>query len=193
MQYCRAISNSISTIKQALDTGNPIQLSEWMVEAPNQIRAVLIKFIEGTLINFSFPTDAMPNQQIVMIVNDILEKYYYFRLEDICLCFKKGRMDSSYRKFYGRLDGSVFLDWFAQYDKERDKAIQSHPSNNQKPTDYNGIPYDLYKEELLAKAENGDESARKALENMESVRKMFAADAGMVFAYQYNRKHRLDD
>jgi hypothetical protein len=103
-----------------------------MREAPNQMRAVLIKFIEGTLMFFSFPKDAMPNQQIVMIVNDILEKYYYFRLEDVCLCFKKGRMDSTYRKFYGRLDGSVFLDWFAKYDKEREEAVQSHPSNNLK-------------------------------------------------------------
>lgn len=191
--FTKSISDSVTTIRQVLDTDNPIQLSEWMREAPNQMRAVLIKFIEGTLMFFSFPKDAMPNQQIVMIVNDILEKYYYFRLEDVCLCFKKGRMDSTYRKFYGRLDGSVFLDWFAKYDKEREEAVQSHPSNNLKVEDYNGVPYDLYKEELLAKIEEGDESARKALENIESVRRMFAADAGKVFAYQYNRKHRLDD
>ena len=51
-------------------------------------------------------------------------------------------MDSSYRKFYGRLDGSVFLDWFAKYDKEREAALQSHPSNNQKIDSFmESVPY----------------------------------------------------
>lgn len=194
MQYSKNISNSISTIKQALDVENPIQLSEWMVEAPNQMRAVLIKFIEGTLMFFSFPKDAMPNQQIVMIVNDILEKYYYFRLEDVCLCFKKGRMDSTYRKFYGRLDGSVFLDWFAKYDKEREGVLQSHPSNNQKVDDFiNAIPYEKYREMMLKRAEEGDETALENLKKMENVKKMFDENLGVYKNYQYNRKHRLDD
>lgn len=194
MQYSKNISNSISTIKQALDVENPIQLSEWMVEAPNQMRAVLIKFIEGTLMFFSFPKDAMPNQQIVMIVNDILEKYYYFRLEDVCLCFKKGRMDSSYRKFYGRLDGSVFLDWFAKYDKEREGVLQSHPSNNQKVDDFiNAIPYEKYREMMLKQAEEGDETALESLKKMENVKRMFDENMGVYKNYQYNRKHRLDD
>lgn len=194
MQYSKNISNSISTIKQALDVENPIQLSEWMVEAPNQMRAVLIKFIEGTLMFFSFPKDAMPNQQIVMIVNDILEKYYYFRLEDVCLCFKKGRMDSSYRKFYGRLDGSVFLDWFAKYDKEREGVLQSHPSNNQKVDDFiNAIPYEKYREMMLKQTEEGDETALESLKKMENVKRMFDENMGVYKNYQYNRKHRLDD
>ena len=171
-----------------------IQLSEWMREAPNQMRAVLIKFIEGTLMFFSFPKDSMPNQQIVMIVNDIIEKYYYFRLEDVCLCFKKGRMDSSYRKFYGRLDGSVFLDWFAKYDKEREAALQSHPSNNQKIDSFiESVPYDKYREMMLKKAEEGDEKAMEHLEKMESVKKMFEDNMGTFINYQYNRKHRFDD
>lgn len=171
-----------------------IQLSEWMREAPNQMRAVLIKFIEGTLMFFSFPKDSMPNQQIVMIVNDIIEKYYYFRLEDVCLCFKKGRMDSSYRKFYGRLDGSVFLDWFAKYDKEREAALQSHPSNNQKIDSFiESVPYDKYREMMLKKSEEGDEKAMENLEKMESVKKMFEENMGTFINYQYNRKHRFDD
>jgi hypothetical protein len=143
---------------------------------------------------FSFSKDSMPNAQIVMIVNDIIEKYYYFRLEDVCLCFKKGRLDSTYRKFYGRLDGSVFLDWFAKYDKERDEAIQSHPTNNQRPVDLtNGVPWEDYKEELIIRVECGDMYANEALLKMTSVRNMFDADRGKLLNYRYNQKHRFDD
>ena len=193
MQFTKAISDSISTIRQAIDTETPIQLSEWNRLAPNEMRAVLIKFIEGTLMFFSFPKDSMPNAQIVMIVNDIIAKYYYFRLEDVCLCFKKGRMDANYRKFYGRLDGSVFLEWFAKYDKERENVLQSHPSNNQTiPNLMQGVPWDEYREELVIRVECGDMYANEQLQKMESVQRMFSADKGKLFAYQYNRKHKYD-
>lgn len=194
ISYCKTISNSISTIRQALDVEHPIQLSEWGRLVPNEMRAVLIKYIEGTLMFFSFPKDAMPNAQIVMIVEDIIEKYYYFRLEDVALCFKKGRVDANYRKFYGRLDGSVFLEWFARYDKERESVLQSHPSNNQTiPLISQGIPWEQYREDLMKKVEEGDEEAKNQLEAMESVRRRFEADRGQLFNYRYNQKHKFDD
>lgn len=128
-----------------------------------------------------------------MIVNDIIEKYYYFRLEDVALCFKKGRVDANYRKFYGRLDGSVFLEWFAKYDKERESVLQSHPSNNQTiPIISQGIPWEQYKEDLERRIAEGDEEAKKNLEAMESVRRRFEEDKGQLHAYRYNRKHRFD-
>lgn len=191
--YTKNISNTVSTIRQAIDVEHPIQLSEWNRLAPNEMRAVLIRFIEGTLMFFSFSKDAMPNAQIVMIVNDIIEKYYYFRLEDVALCFKKGRVDANYRKFYGRLDGSVFLEWFAKYDKERESVLQSHPSNNQTiPLISQGIPWEQYKEDLERRIAEGDEEAKKQLEAMESVRRRFEADKGQLFAYRYNQKHKFD-
>lgn len=194
MTYSRNISNSISTIRQAIDTENPIQLSEWMREAPNQMRAVLIKFIEGTLEFFSFKKGDMSEAQIVMIVNDILEKYYYFRLEDVCLCFKKGRIDSGYRKFYGRVDGSVFLDWFAMYDKEREGVLQSHPSNNIAPVDLsNGVPWEEYEADMRRRMDEGDEKAKEQFESMMSVKMMFDKDMGEYANYRYYRKHRFDN
>lgn len=194
MLYCKNISNNITTIRQALDTENPIQLSEWKREAPDQIRAVLIKFIEGSLEYFSFKRTDMSPQQIVMIVNDIMEKYYYFRLEDVCLCFKKGRIDSGYRKFYGRVDGSVFLEWFAKYDKERENVVQSHPSNNLSPIDLsNGVPFEQYEEDMLARMAGGDLYANEQYMQMKSVQQLFAMNMGAYKNYQYNRKHRFDN
>lgn len=194
MTFSRNISNNITTIKQALDAEVPIQLSEWKNLSPNEIRAVLIKFIEGTLEYFSFKRTDMSSQQIVMIVNDIMEKYFYFRLEDVCLCFKKGRIDSNYRKFYGRVDGSVFLDWFAMYDKERQEATYSHPSNNEPQIDLsNGVPWDEYEEIVLAMVAGGDLYANEQYMRMNSVKKMFEKNKGSYSTYLYNRKHKYDD
>lgn len=177
-----------------METETPIQLSEWMRETPNEMRAVLIKFIEGTLEYFSFKKNDMSSGQIMTIVNDIIEKYYYFRLEDICLCFKKGRIDSSYRKFYGRVDGSVFLDWFAKYDKEREGVLDSHPSNYTATVDLsNGVPWDDYEAEMKQRMDKGDEKAKEQYESMLNVKQMFERDAGVYSNYQYNRKHRFDD
>lgn len=177
-----------------MDTETPIQLSEWKRLAPDQMRAVLIKFIEGTLEYFSFKRTDMSPQQIIMIVNDIIEKYYYFRLEDVCLCFKKGRIDSTYRKFYGRVDGSVFLDWFAMYDKERENVVQSHPSNNQAPVDLsNGVPFEVYEEDMLARIAGGDLYANEQYQHMLSVQKWLSMNMGAYKNYQYNRKHRFDN
>lgn len=158
------------------------------------MRAVLIKFIEGTLEFFSFKKGDMSEAQIVMIVNDIIEKYYYFRLEDVCLCFKKGRIDSGYRKFYGRVDGSVFLDWFAMYDKEREGVLQSHPSNNTAPVDLsNGVPWEEYEADMRRRMEEGDEKAKEQYESMLNVRRMFDENFGNYVNYKYYRKHRFDD
>jgi hypothetical protein len=191
--YCRDISNSITSIREALDTPTPIQLSELNRENPNVIKAILIKFIQGSLAFFSFKPGDMSVPQIEMIVNSIMSKYFYFRIEDVCLCFKKAREDSSYRRFYGRVDGSVFLDWFAKYDKERESVLQSHPSNNQTiPLISQGIPWEQYKEDLERRIAEGDEEAKKNLEAMESVRRRFEEDKGQLHAYRYNRKHRFD-
>ena len=192
--YCKGISNSITSIREALDTPTPIQLSELNRENPNAIKAILIKFIEGTLAFFSFKPGDMSVQQIEMIVSSIMSKYFYLRLEDVCLCFKKGREDSSYRRFYGKVDGSVFLDWFAKYDKERENVLQSHPSNNQSVTNLmQGVPWEEYKRDLEERVANGDEKAKEHLEHMESVKRKMEEGLGAYRNYQYNRKHRFDD
>ena len=194
MQYCKSISNRITSIKEVLDNENPIQLSELKRTSPAQLSAVLIKFIEGTLDWFGYKKEEMPDSRVSMLVGSIMEKYFYFTIEDVCLCFKRGRENDSYDKFYGRLDCSVFLKWFAKYDKERENALQSHPSNNKTiPNLMQGIPWEEYREELIIRVECGDMYANEQQQRMESVRKRFQADRGKLFNYRYNQKHKFDD
>ena len=193
MQYCKSISNRITSIKEVLDNENPIQLSELKRTSPAQITAVLIKFIEGTLDWFGYKKEEMPDSRVSMLVSSIMEKYFYFTIEDVCLCFKRGRENESYDKFYGRLDCSVFLKWFAKYDKERESAVQSHPSNNKSAVDLsNGVtPYT--EDELQAMIAGGDLYANQLLQAKKKIAALFSRDAGVYKNYQYNRKHRFDD
>lgn len=191
-KYCKNISDNISTIRQVFDA-YPMQLSEWVVFFDNELKAVLIKFIEGMIRFFGFPPTEMSNEQIVMTVNGILEKYYYFRLEDICMCFKKARTDSKYKGFFKRLDGSVIMSWFAMYDKERDEVIYTLTADHVAPS-YNGdeCSREEYEEILLAKIAGGDLYANESLQKMQIVKRLFEADRGEYNNYRYWQKHRFD-
>jgi hypothetical protein len=184
----------VSSVRQALEPDCPIQLSELNRTSPNQIRAAIIKLIERSLVYAGFEPKTMNNDQLVMVVNDIIESYPHYRLEDVIMVFKKGRREESYPQFYGRIDCRVFLSWFKAYDKERCSVIESLPSNHLKPADLTqGIPWEQYREDLMKKVEEGDEEAKKQLEAMESVRRRFEADRGQLFNYRYNQKHKFDD
>ena len=184
----------VSSVRQALEPDCPIQLSELNRTSPNQIRAAIIKLIERSLIYAGFDPKTMNNDQLVMVVNDIIESYPHYRLEDVIMVFKKGRREESYPQFYGRIDCRIFLAWFKVYDRERSSVIESLPSNNMKPVDLtNGIPWEQYREDLMAMIAGGDLYANENLRAMESVQRRFAADRGKLFAYRYNQKHKFDN
>ena len=184
----------VSSVRQALEPDCPIQLSELNRTSPNQIRAAIIKLIERSLIYAGFDPKTMNNDQLVMVVNDIIESYPHYRLEDVIMVFKKGRREADYPQFYGRIDCRIFLAWFKVYDRERSSVIESLPSNNMKPVDLtNGIPWEQYREDLMAMIAGGDLYANENLRAMESVQRRFAADRGKLFAYRYNQKHKFDD
>ena len=184
----------VSSVRQALEPDCPIQLSELNRTSPNQIRAAIIKLIERSLIYAGFDPKTMNNDQLVMVVNDIIESYSHYRLEDVIMVFKKGRREESYPQFYGRIDCRIFLAWFKVYDRERSSVIESLPSNNMKPIDLtNGIPWEQYREDLMAMIAGGDLYANENLRAMESVQRRFAADRGKLVAYRYNQKHKFDD
>ncbi|MFV0587507.1 hypothetical protein [Bacteroides reticulotermitis] len=125
---------------------------------------MLIKFIEGMLEYYGRDRKAMNDHQVANIIEDILSKYSYLRLEDVCLCFKRARQSPNiYGKFYGIIDGSVIMNWFAVYDRERDDYINS--TSDYKPqTDTTGwVTREDYMEELEIKVACGDMYANQYL------------------------------
>jgi hypothetical protein len=184
--------DKLAKVWQAYNDGKAYQKALRLEE----IIPLCVDFMEGRHWGkVSEKTKTLPRpifNQIEMIVNSIMSKYFYFRIEDVCLCFKKAREDSSYRRFYGRVDGSVFLDWFAQYDKERENVLQSHPSNNQSYTDLSRGVSALTEDDLLAMIAGGDLYANQMLQAKRLIEGLFNRDKGVSKNYQYNRKHRFD-
>ena len=90
--YCKGISSSIISIKEAINAP-PIQLSEWKRINYDVIQSLIISFIHGMLRYFGRKKTDMDSFLVKNLVDDILTKYYYFRIEDVCLCFKIARMD----------------------------------------------------------------------------------------------------
>lgn len=195
MKFCAKISNSVTSIREILDMKYPIQLSELNRKCPNQLKAVLVKFIESHLLMFGFHASDLSPQPIMTVINDILRKYYYLRIEDVCLCFAKVRTNTErYKGFYGnKVDYRTIMEWFNEYDKERTEALHSHPSNYLTAVDLsNGVtPYT--EDDLLEMIAGGDLYANSLLQYKKRVESLFKRDAGVYKNYQYNRKHRFDD
>lgn len=130
--------------------------------------------------------------QVASVVNSILEKYYYFRIEDVCLCFKRARENSAYGKFYGRIDGSVIMNWFATYDKERDEIIHSFNDVSTEHDTSENISREEYKEILLARIAGGDLYANADYMKMCEINNIFFENRFEIGNYKYNRLHKFD-
>jgi hypothetical protein len=128
------------------------------------------------------------------LVDDILTKYYYFRIEDVCLCFKIARMSTkAYGKFYGVIDGGTIMGWFAAYDKQRDEVI-NNSSESPSPTIYaDSITREEYEENILAMAAGGDHEACKAYSFIVEARNRAHNMRFDIGNYKYNRAHKFDD
>lgn len=189
---CKNISNDIISIDQAINAP-PIQLSQWRSVNQECIKAVLVKFIEGTLLFYGRRRDDMNDYQVASIVKSILDKYYYFRIADVCLCFKRARENSSYGGFYGKIDGSVIMSWFATYDRERDDVIHSLNDVKVNCNTSENISREEYKEILLAKMAGGDLYANADYMKMCEVNKIFFNKRFEIGNYKYNRLHKFDN
>jgi hypothetical protein len=153
-----------------------------------------VKFIEGMLIYFGRKGD-MSNTQIENVVRDIMDKYYYFRLEDIALCFKRARQNPvTYGKLYNHIDGSIILGWLSKYDKERDEVLHSFPADYKPPTfTEEKCSREEYVEILQARIAGGDLYANELLQRFECIDKTFFSDRFEYGNYKYQRKHKFDD
>lgn len=190
--YCKQISNEITSIRQVFQAPD-VQLSDLKRECYAPLQSVLIKFLEGMLYYYGRTKEDMSDVQVKMVVDDIINKYYYFRIEDVCLCFKMARTNSAYKDFYGRIDGSVIMSWFATYDKERDDIIHSLPVEREVVLTGNEISRDEYLEQCRERAAKGDMEAIEALDNAERVRLWMFKSQVEYGNYKYQRAHKYDD
>ncbi len=130
-------------------------------------RAAVVYLLADAL-EFFNASETMSDIQVAMTVDLIIEEYPYFKTDDIKLCFKNA-MKQKYGKIYNRIDGSIVIGWFREYNKERcavaDKQSfdesRVHKAREAKPTE--GLFYSDYLDELKRKADDGDKDASEAL------------------------------
>lgn len=58
----------------------------------------------------------MNDAQIALTVDLIIERFWYFKLEEIKHCLRKAMMRE---KLFDRLDGNIIIGWLTEYDNER--------------------------------------------------------------------------
>lgn len=196
IEYCRKISRANLSIKDAI-LSDSLQISVFNRECPDRIRALVVKFVEGMMIYFGYTPEnekTVTDSQICMLANDICEKYYYYHLEDLCLCFKRARQNPlKYGKFYGRFDASVVMGWFSLYDKERDEVLlYLPPVKEEVKMSGEECSREEYREILEAMIAGGDLTANEKLLKLGDAERMMAALEGAFSEYKYYQKHRFD-
>ena len=94
-------------------------------------RAAIVMLLTDTVLQFN--TVANMNQdQVIETTKDIIEIYYWLKIDDLRLCFKNA-MRGRYGDIY-RIDGSVVLGWLEKYSIERIRAADESSYNQHQST-----------------------------------------------------------
>lgn len=123
-------------------------------------------------VNLMFRKDRrMEPREIALTAKRIVDKYWYFKPEDIKKCFE-GRRPKQFV-----LEGDSFLSWVAEYDLQRDNACEDEAQNG-KENDVvpNAISHEVYLGMLKSKANSGDKDALKILEQYQKRSKILSQE-----------------
>ncbi len=110
--------------------------------------------------------------QIGEIANDVVEEYGHLKPEEIKYVLKQAVREN---KIFGRLDYSVVMSWFKDYDAVRtefciDISSQAETQQaNQPADDPDAISFEKYAAMLKQRAESGDKKAAELLADMEKI------------------------
>lgn len=106
----------------------------------------------------------MNDVQIALTVDLIIERFWYFKLEEIKYCLRRAMM---HEKVYYRLDGNIIIGWLNAYDAERtEEAMRASEQEdmqrlNATPAAEGAISLAEYMERLKQRADTDEEAARK--------------------------------
>jgi len=87
--------------------------------------AALLKAVKTLIVALSESLNLTHNlneSQVVEITFLIAERYYYLKLEELVLVFKKAKM-GEYGKAYNRLDIQIIFEWIDKYYSSEERAI----------------------------------------------------------------------
>lgn len=134
------------------------------------IRALLTIAV-GEVCNFFNVGKNMNDIQVAMTVDLIIDRFWYFKLEEIKYCFRRAMMRE---KLFDRLDGNIIIGWLSEYDSERtEEAMRlSDQKEAQELNEYTPSPDAItFKEyvEQLTEAAKTDEKAADRLAELQDI------------------------
>ncbi len=83
----------------------------------------------------------MDDEQLADLANDIIDQYYFLKIEDFRFCFNRAK-NGFYDKGIYRLDASVVLSWLKKYTDDRISSADEKSYNEHQSTKgETNIPY----------------------------------------------------
>jgi hypothetical protein len=106
-------------IREVLTSGKP-QISALIkthgeTVVANAVRALIVGVCENISVGKN-----MTENQIQFAGEMIVEKFWYLKLEDFALCFRRGLV-GDYGKIYDRMDVQVLCEWLNEYESKRNE------------------------------------------------------------------------
>lgn len=101
----------------------------------------------------------MNDTQIALTVDLIIERFWYFKLEEIKYCFRRAMMCE---KLFDRLDGNIIIGWLREYDNERTEEAMRISDQEEAVSDVSspdGISYEEYLARLEIRAKTDKDAA----------------------------------
>lgn len=132
-----------------------------------KLQALMVKWMNSFLCFYSVNM-TMDAIQVADTINLIIETYPHYTQEDFKLFFNMAKK-GMFGQVYGRMDGSVIMNWIAKYDIHRDTVAQNESiKESDKFKEHANARKDggvYYSEYLMLKrmAENGDKDAIERL------------------------------
>lgn len=179
-QAATVCSDSQMVLYRSLPTGLPISTmvasqTPTIAKIKNKISEAdiraLLTIAVGEVCNFFNVGKNMNDIQVAMTVDLIIDRFWYFKLEEIKYCFRRAMMRE---KLFDRLDGNIIIGWLSEYDSERtEEAMRlSDQKEAQELNEYTPSPDAItFKEyvEQLTEAAKTDEKAADRLAELQDI------------------------
>lgn len=105
----------------------------------------------------------MNDIQVALTVDLIIERFWYFKLEEIKHCLRKAMMRE---KLFDRLDGNIIMGWLESYDAERTEEAmrqseqEAQRRQNETAEAADAISFDEFLSKLEQRARTDKEAAK---------------------------------
>ena len=145
------------------------QVSKAKAGNPDKLLAVIVEEITGLMLAFKVNRTFQSPQEIRNLAEGIIEDFWYLRIEDIRLCFRRAK-NGLYGNVYERLDSNTIYSWLNRYDaEEKTPTSKRHQESMPKAEPFKDIEevkqWYARGQEYLAKQEIAKNEKRiKALE-----------------------------